>query len=110
MFTCAITNFVPSFSKLFASIFISCSSEKSSKSVPAFNISNPYSSTFILAIFPNSSNAFLSCSVVVGDLNNKVSDIIALAINVASVFSISIPFCTNSLYKIVDVHPYGLAV
>jgi len=65
---------------------------------------------FMSAIFPNSSNAFLSCSVVVGDFNNNVSEIIALAINTASIFSISILFCLNSSNNIVDVQPNGLAV
>ena len=96
VFTCAITNFSPFFSRLLASKLISSSAEKSSKSVPAFNISNPYSSTFIFAIFPSSSSAFLSYSVVVGDFNNSVSDIIALAIRIASVLSISCPRCLNS--------------
>ena len=110
VFTCAITNLVPSLSRLFASKLINCSAVKSSKSVPAFNISNPYSFISIPAIFSNSSNAFISCLVVVGDFNNKVSDIIALAINIASSLLISNPLCVYSLYNIVQVHPYGLAL
>ena len=47
---------------------------------------------------------------VVGDFNNNVSDIIALAINIASSLSISNPFPLKSWNKIVAVHPYGLAV
>ena len=42
--------------------------------------------------------------------NNNVSEIIALAINTASIFSISILFCLNSSNNIVDVQPNGLAV
>ena len=64
----------------------------------------------IPAIFSNSSKAFTSCFVVVGDFNSNVSDIIALAIKIASVFSISWPNCLNSSNNIVDVQPYGFAV
>ena len=95
---------------LFASKFINSFAVKSSKSVPAFNISKPYSFISIPAIFSNSSNAFSSCLVVVGDLSNNVSDIIALAIKIASSLLISIPLPLKSWNKIVDVQPYGLAV
>ena len=46
--------------------------EKSLKSVPAFNISKPYVSTSISAIFANFFPISTSSFVQVGDLNNNV--------------------------------------
>ncbi|MNT39895.1 hypothetical protein D3C72_1761800 [compost metagenome] len=107
VFTWAIIYFTSFFSLFLASKFINSSSEKLAKSVPAFSISMPYSSIFIFAILDNSSTAFLSNSVQVGDLSNNVSEIIALNIKPAIFSSISILFILYSLYKTVFVHPTG---
>ena len=47
VFTCAITHLTPFSSNFFASKFINSSSEKSSKSDPAYNITIPYESKTI---------------------------------------------------------------
>ena len=62
---------------------------------PAFNISKPYSSKSTFAKSFKSLAAFISSSVQVGDLNNKLSEIIAEIIKPAICGLISKP---RSLY------------
>ena len=57
VFTCAIIDFLSFKAIAFASIFKISSIVNELKSVPAFNISSPYSFISIPAILPNSSNA-----------------------------------------------------
>ncbi|MNH40879.1 hypothetical protein D3C79_1022630 [compost metagenome] len=61
------------------------------------------------AIDANSSPAFISCSVQVGDLNSNVSETIAESINPAIFAGISMLFSLKILFKIVAVQPTGSA-
>ena len=79
-------------------------------SVPAFNISVPYTLISSPEISSNFFTIFLSSSVVVGDFKINVSEAIALSINVAIVLSISTSFSLYILYKTVAVHPTGSAL
>ena len=79
-------------------------------SVPAFNISVPYTLISSPEISSNFLTTFLSSSVVVGDFKINVSEAIALSINVAIVLSISTSFSLYILYKTVAVHPTGSAL
>ena len=79
-------------------------------SVPAFNISVPYTLISSPEISSNFLTIFLSSSVVVGDFKINVSEAIALSINVAIVLSISTSFSLYILYKTVAVHPTGSAL
>ena len=99
--------FTSSFSIVFASKFINSFSVYLSRFVPAFNISKPYLLKSTPAIFTSSATAFLSLSVVVGDFNNNVSDIIALNINPAICCSIFILFVLYNSNNTVEVHPTG---
>ncbi len=53
--------------------------------------------------------ATMSCSVQVGDLNNKESEIIADNIKPAMLAGISMLFSLNNLFRIVAVQPTGSA-
>ncbi|CZT61030.1 hypothetical protein CDFC105_103896 [Clostridioides difficile] len=75
--TCPIPTLCPLILNSLKSIFTISSIVYSSKEVPHLNISIAYFSMSTFAILLNSSQAFLSISVVVGDLNNNVSDNIA---------------------------------
>ena len=75
--TCPIPTLFPLISNSLKSILTISSILNSSKDVPALNISIAQLSISTFAILLNSSQANLSISVVVGDLNNNVSDNIA---------------------------------
>src|SRR5699024_4069272 len=106
---CAISTFDPFIVNSFASMPSNSSTVLSSKSVPAFNMFKPYSSRSNLAMSAKTSAASLSCAVHVGDLNNKVSEIIAETIKMAFSLEILTSFSLKILYKIVDVQPTGSA-
>src|SRR5699024_2620358 len=93
----------------FASIFNSSVAVLSVVEAPAFNISKPYASKSTLAIDFNASAASISSCVQVGDLNNKLSEIIAEIIKPAISGLISNPRSLYILYKIVAVQPTGSA-
>ena len=93
----------------FASALINSPAVLFNVEAPAFNISKPYSCASTPAIFSNAFAASLSCSVQVGDLNNKLSEMMADNIKPAISGLISKPFSLNILYKIVAVQPSGSA-
>ena len=88
-------------------MLINSASDLFPNAVPAFSISNPYSSKFTPAISANSFPAFTSHTVQVGDLNNNVSEIIALNINPATSFEGTNSFSLYIPKIIVAVHPTG---
>src|SRR5699024_1676842 len=78
-----------------------------SRDVPALNIFIAKSSTSILAIFAILWRILRSKSVLVGDLNNSVSEIIAAHKSPATFFVGRSPCSKNIIEIIVQVEPTG---
>ena len=88
----------------------SVSADLSVVEAPAFNISKPYASKSTFAISLSAWAASTSSFVHVGDLNNKLSEMIAEIISPAISGLISKPRSLYILYKIVALQPTGSAL
>src|SRR5690625_5456439 len=109
VFTWAISTFSPPITNSLESIEIHSDIGLSLISAPAFNMCKPYVSTSTPAISASFFAACLSSSVLVCDLNNKESEIIADNINPAIFLGISTLFSSYIFLSIVAVHPTGSA-